>query len=60
MIAKVPEYNHLEVNEVINQLFKEKDKLTNRFLVRTMKKIVPEYLSNNSIYEELDKKVVDS
>lgn len=60
MIAKVPEYNYLEVNDVINKLFKEKDKLTNRFLVKTMKKIVPEYRSNNSIYEELDKKVIDT
>lgn len=60
MIAKVPSYNYLEVNEVINKLYKEKDKLTNRFLVKTMKRIVPEYVSNNSIYEELDKQFIDS
>lgn len=60
MIAKVPQYNYLEVNEVINKLYTEKDKLTNRFLVKTMKRIVPEYVSNNSIYEELDKHLIDS
>ncbi|MBR9860157.1 polysaccharide biosynthesis protein [bacterium] len=60
MIAKVPQYNYLEVNEVISKLYKEKDTLTNRFLVKTMKRIVPEYVSNNSIYEELDKQLIDS
>ncbi|MFY0643772.1 MAG: polysaccharide biosynthesis protein [Bacteroidia bacterium] len=60
MIAKVPKYNYLEVNEVINKLYKEKDQLTNRFLVKTMKRIVPEYVSNNSIYEELDKQFIES
>lgn len=60
MIAKVPEYNYLEVNDVINKLYKEKDQITNRFLVKTMKRIVPEYVSNNSIYEELDKHLIDS
>lgn len=60
MIAKVPEYNYLEVNEVISKLYSEKDKITNRFLVKTMKRIVPEYVSNNSIYEELDKNLIDS
>ena len=60
MIAKVHQYNYLEVNEVISKLYKEKDSLTNRFLVKTMKRIVPEYVSNNSIYEELDKQLIDS
>jgi FlaA1/EpsC-like NDP-sugar epimerase len=60
MIAKVPQYNYLKVNEVIGKLYKEKDSLTNRFLVKTMKVIVPEYVSNNSIYEELDKQLIDS
>ena len=60
MVAKVPEYNYLEVNNIISELYAQKDHLTNRSLVRTMKKIVPEYISNNSIYEELDKKLIDS
>lgn len=60
MVAKVPEYNYLEVNELISNLYEEKDVLTNRMLVKTMKRIVPEYISNNSVYEELDKKFIDS
>jgi len=50
----------LEVNNLISKMYDEKDNLTNRMLVKTMKKIVPEYISNNSIYEELDKKFIDS
>ncbi len=60
MVAHVQEYNYLEVNKIISELFKEKDNLRNRSLVRTMKKIVPEYISNNSIYEELDKKLLNT
>lgn len=54
MIARVPEYNYLEVNNIINKLYDQKDSLKNDTLVKTMKKIVPEYISNNSIYEKLD------
>ena len=60
MVAKVPEYNYLEVNDLISDLYKDKDVLKNRMLVKTMKHIVPEYISNNSVYEELDKKFIDS
>jgi hypothetical protein len=60
MVAKVPEYNYLEVNELISDLYVNKDNLKNRMLVKTMKQIVPEYISNNSVYEELDKKFIDS
>jgi FlaA1/EpsC-like NDP-sugar epimerase len=60
MVAKVTEYNYLEVNNLINDLYIEKDNLTNILLVKTMKKIVPEYISNNSVYEELDRKFIDS
>mgnify|MGYP000005623412 FL=1 len=59
MVAKIPEYNYLEVNKLISDLYKEKDVLKNRMLVKTMKHIVPEYISNNSIYEALDKKLID-
>jgi len=60
MVAHVQEYNYLEVNKIISELFREKDNLRNKSLVRTMKKIVPEYISNNSIYEELDKKLLNT
>ena len=60
MVAKVPDYNYLETNELISDLYKQKDILKNRMLVKIMKHIVPEYISNNSVYEELDKKFIDS
>ncbi|MGB1038812.1 MAG: polysaccharide biosynthesis protein, partial [Bacteroidia bacterium] len=60
MVAKVPEYNYLEVNALINDLYQNKDNLQNKMLVKTMKEIVPEYISNNSIYEELDKGFIKS
>lgn len=58
MIAKVPEYNYLKVNALISDLYKQKDDLKNKVLVKTMKEIVPEYRSNNSIYEELDSNIL--
>lgn len=60
MIAQVPEYNYLVVNDLISNLYKEKDHLKNSHLVKTMKVIVPEYISNNSIYERLDKGFVEN
>ena len=59
MIARVPDYNYLEVNTLISNLYREKDNLKNSILVKTMKKIVPEYISNNSVYEKLDSKFND-
>ncbi|MFT4521370.1 MAG: FlaA1/EpsC-like NDP-sugar epimerase [Bacteroidia bacterium] len=56
MIAKVREYDRKDVEEIIEILYSNKDKLTNRLIVATMKQMVPEYVSNNSIYEELDNK----
>lgn len=54
-IAKVREYDYTEVNQKINELI-EKSKLYDEMLtVMKMKEIVPEYKSNNSIYEKLDK-----
>src|SRR6056300_407541 len=50
MVALVQKYNYLKVNAIINELFEQKDAVTNRSIVRTMKHIVPEYISNNSIY----------
>ena len=59
MIARVPNYNYLEVNTLISNLYRDKDNLKNSTLVKTMKKIVPEYISNNSIYEKLDGKFTE-
>ena len=59
MIARVPDYNYLEVNTLISDLYRDKENLKNSTLVKTMKKIVPEYISNNSIYEKLDNNFTD-
>ena len=54
-IAKVREYDYSEVSKQIDDLV-EKSKLYDEMLtVKKMKEIVPEYKSNNSIYEKLDK-----
>jgi len=55
LIAKVREYELSYVQEQINNLihlFKSQDNIE---IVKQMKKIVPEFVSKNSIYEELDK-----
>ena len=54
-IAEVREYDYTEVSKQIDDLI-EKSKLYDEMLtVKKMKEIVPEYKSNNSIYEKLDK-----
>lgn len=54
-IAEVREYDYTEVSKQIDNLI-EKSKLYDEMLtVKCMKEIVPEYKSNNSIYEKLDK-----
>lgn len=53
--AEVREYDYTEVSKQIDDLI-EKSKLYDEMLtVKIMKEIVPEYKSNNSIYEKLDK-----
>lgn len=54
-IAEVRQYDYTEVSKQIDDLI-EKSKLYDEMLtVKIMKEIVPEYKSNNSIYEKLDK-----
>ena len=54
-IAEVREYDYTEVSKQIDDLI-EKSKLYDEMLtVKIMKQIGPEYKSNNSIYEKLDK-----
>ncbi len=59
MIAKVREEDYNEVKFKIDNLItvaKNGDELE---MVKMMKKIVPEFISNQSKYEELDKKMMD-
>ena len=54
-IAKVREYDFLEVSKEIDELIELSKKYDDMETVRKMKEIVPEFKSNNSKYEELDK-----
>jgi FlaA1/EpsC-like NDP-sugar epimerase len=55
MVAKVMVYNFDEVVKQVEKLIDTACYYKDREVVKLMKKIVPEYISNNSIYEELDK-----
>ena len=54
-IAQVREYDYDEVSREIDELVEISKKFDNMETVRKMKEIVPEYKSNNSVYEVLDK-----
>ena len=53
-IAQVREYDYEEVAKEIDELVDIAKKFNDMDTVRKMKQIVPEYKSNNSIYEQLD------
>ena len=54
-IAEVREYDYDEVCKDIDELIEISKKYDDMETVRKMKEIVPEYKSNNSVYEQLDK-----
>ena len=54
-IAEVREYDYDEVNRQIDELIELSKQYDDMATVKKMKEIVPEYKSNNSKYEELDK-----
>ena len=54
-IAQVREYDYDQVSKEIEELVDISKLFDNMNTVRKMKEIVPEYKSNNSVYEELDK-----
>ena len=55
MIAKVKEYDFATVSADIHELIGLFNAQNNEAIVRKMKAIVPEFLSKNSTYEQLDK-----
>ena len=55
-IAEVREYDYDEVCKEINDLIEISKHYDDMKTVQKMKEIVPEYKSNNSVYEQLDKK----
>jgi FlaA1/EpsC-like NDP-sugar epimerase len=54
MVAKVREYAFMKVKEMIDELIHLSSGFNDRQVVIKMKQLVPEFKSNNSIYEELD------
>ena len=54
MVAKVREYDFPKVSEQVNELIAMTESKDNMKIVAMMKRIVPEFKSENSIYEELD------
>lgn len=54
-IAEVRPYDYNEVNQWVMELVEIATRYDNMATVKKMKEIVPEYKSNNSVYEELDK-----
>ena len=54
MVARVREFDFDQINSKVDELIKT-SRLTKPFTtVILMKQLVPEYISNNSIYEQLD------
>lgn len=56
LIAKVREYDFAEIYNQIEQLLVRANHHTNMNTVAKMKEIVPEFISQNSIYQSLDRK----
>lgn len=54
LIGKVREYDYEEVKGIIEELIKSFDTQNNELIVQRMKDLVPEYKSNNSIFQKLD------
>ena len=55
MIAKTSEINYKETKEQINLISVNNEQSTTDEIVSEIKKLVPEYISNNSKFEKLDK-----
>ena len=54
-IAKVREYNYTDICKEVDELIAISKRYDDMETVKKMKEIVPEYLSNNSVFEKLDK-----
>jgi len=54
MVARVREFEFDKVSEEVDQLIQTSQQSKPFTTVKLMKQLVPEYISNNSIYEQLD------
>lgn len=55
MVAKVRKYDYFEVNEIYDHLITMSLSADDMSIVKLMKQIVPEFKSQHSVYETLDK-----
>lgn len=60
MIAKVREYDYESIAGIFDELFDSSLTEDNMSIVRRMKRLVPEFRSQHSVYEVLDKERVQS
>lgn len=58
LIAKVIEYDFEKVSKSIDRLIDIAANNNDEDVVKQMKRIVPEYISNNSIYETMDEEIL--
>jgi FlaA1/EpsC-like NDP-sugar epimerase len=54
LIGKVREYAYEEVKGIIEELIRSFDTQNNELIVQRMKDLVPEFKSNNSVFQKLD------
>lgn len=59
MIAKTQEFDFENTERLIEELCIENQNIDSKKTVSLIKELVPEYISNNSVYEKLDKVSVD-
>lgn len=57
VIAKVINYDHNKIKDSINHLLILAGESSDNEVVKQMKKIVPEFISNNSVYELMDGRI---
>ncbi len=54
LIGKVREYDYNDVKLIINELIESFKTQNNQLIVQRMKELVPEFISNNSVFQKLD------
>jgi FlaA1/EpsC-like NDP-sugar epimerase len=54
LIGKVREYAYSQVKKIIEELIQSFDTQNNELIVQRMKDLVPEFISNNSVFQKLD------
>jgi len=60
LIAKVIEYDYEKISKSIDKVLSVAIQNKDEEVVKQMKRIVPEYISNNSIYEAMDEEMLAS